>query len=125
MSSILVIEDDPGYAGALRRGLEEAGHRVRTAGDGEEGLRLYIARPADLVVLDLLMPRKGGLETMRDLRRGYPAARVVAISGAWQRGTGDPLHVAQLMGADGILAKPFDMEELVTLVARLLGVPQK
>ena len=72
-----------------------------------------------MVVLDLLMPRKGGLETLRDLRRGFPGARVVAISGAWQRGGGDPLHVARLVGADRTLAKPFDMKDLVAAVADL------
>jgi len=125
MARVLVVEDDHNYRTVMREVLEAEGFDVKEAKNGEEALLKYIAAPADVVILDLLMPRKSGLETIRDLHRGFPDARVIAISGAWQRQPGDLLHVADVIGADKTLAKPFKPEELVAAIREVLASPKE
>src|SRR5262245_22638568 len=79
---ILVVEDNPRVRGVLHEVLALAGYDVAVAADGEEGLAAYAAAPADLIITDLMMPRKDGVETIRGLRRYHPAARVIAVTAA-------------------------------------------
>ncbi len=125
MADIVVVDDDPGLRGALRKILERGGHGVREAPDGEAGLRLVEARAPDLVVTDLLMPEKEGIETIMELRDRFPRVRILAISGA---GTPDgeegPLVDARLFGAHATLAKPFSVQALLEVVSEVLaGTP--
>ena len=86
--------------------LERAGCEVAEAGDGEEGIRAFRAGRPDVVVCDLFMPGRDGLELIRDLRREAPDARIVAMSGGGFGDTLDMLPVAQRLGA-AVLYKPF------------------
>jgi CheY-like chemotaxis protein len=108
----------------LRLQLEAGGHEVLEAPDGLAGLRLHQERPTDVILCDLLMPEKEGLETIRELRRAAPA-RVVAMSG-----DGPPLaaldpagllRTARLLGADAALAKPFSGLELLLALGQGQG----
>ena len=120
MADILVIDDTPGVRLVLRDFLERAGHAVREAEDGARGLRLYRDRPADLVVCDLYMPGKKGLETIRELRHLDPAAKVIAMSGGSPVVATDFLPLALRDGVD------CDLEVLLDLPLRggaLLAVP--
>ena len=118
MARILVIEDDPGMRVFLEETLEAAGHEVRAAVNGKEGLALFRAHPANLVITDLFMPEQEGLETIRELRSVNPALKIIAISGAvpeWR-----VLEMAKYLGAQRTLAKPFVPEEIRDAVETLL-----
>lgn len=120
VARILIIDDDDRLRGAVRELLSDEGHEVVEARDGTEGIRAYRAQAASLVMCDLFMPGKDGLETIRDLRKEFPDVRIVALSGGGFQGTMDLLNVARHLGAAAILSKPFKMEELLSLVRRLL-----
>jgi two-component system chemotaxis response regulator CheY len=116
MARALVIDDDPDVRGLLRLVLEGAGHEVEEAGDGAEGLRRHAARPADVVYCDVFMEGLNGLDTIRALRAGCPAVRIVAMSGGSFDGWG-VLPVAAELGADVTLAKPFTEGDILAAAA--------
>jgi CheY-like chemotaxis protein len=119
IATILVIDDEAEVRQTLARML--AGHAVHEAADGGAGLALAAELAPDLVVTDILMPEKEGIETIRELRRAHPRVRILAISGGGQSGTLDFLDMARALGADAALAKPFRRSELLEMVERLLG----
>lgn len=124
MANIVVVDDDPGIRGAMRKILERGGHRVREAEDGDAGLRLVEEESPDLVVTDLLMPEKEGIETIMELRERFPTVRILAISGAGTPGgEGGPLVDAELFGAHRTLSKPFSVQSLLSVVDQLLAGP--
>lgn len=81
MTRILVIDDEPQVRAMLRQMLEREGYEVVEAEEGEEGMRRYREQPVDLVITDILMPQKEGIETIRALRRTNPGVKIIAISG--------------------------------------------
>ena len=101
---------DPVMRFSLCSVLGRAGHDVREAADGREGLRAYERRPADLVLCDLFKPEKDGLETIREARRRWPGTQVVALSAGAFDGRLDALPVARALGAAAI-AKPFTRQD--------------
>src|SRR5947208_389358 len=118
MARILVIEDDPGMRVLLEEALAGAGHEVLAAVNGKEGVLLFRAHPANLVITDLFMPEQEGLETIRQLRSVNPALKIIAISGAapeWR-----VLEMAKHLGAQKTLAKPFVLQEIRDAVETLL-----
>lgn len=121
MASILIIEDDDAIRSLLVTFLSAAGHTVREAADGNEGLRQYRAQPADLVITDMVMPEKEGLGTIMELRREYPQARIIAMSGGLAHNAGLYLHMAERLGAVRIMRKPFRLDELETIIAEALA----
>ena len=116
MARVLVIDDEQNMRNALRAALEGAGHEVVDAFEGGEGLRRYREKPADVVVLDLVMPGKDGLETLVEIILESPEPQVIAISGT-------PLYLpmATDLGATRTFAKPFSMKELLEAVEELTG----
>ncbi len=122
MPSVLIIDDEETIRAFVGEVLADAGFQVVEAGGGQEGLDLYRASPTDLVIGDLFMPDQEGLETIFRLRREFPEAKVIAISG----GDGeyeDPaffLEAAQKVGAKDALAKPFGVQELLSIVQKVL-----
>src|SRR5262249_6322717 len=123
MKRILIIEDDDGLRPLLRLVLQREGYETEEAREGDEGLRLCAARPFDLVLCDVLMPGREGLETIRDLRKLYPPPRVIAMSGGLGLPSMDPLRVASLLGACRTVAKPFRIDRLLQVVADALADP--
>jgi CheY-like chemotaxis protein len=119
MTSILVVDDEAAVRRLLAGMLERAGYEVREAADGAEAVRLQTAAPADLVILDMVMPEQEGAETARALRRAQPALPLLAISGAAH--AEHYLSAARMLGADAALQKPFTREALLREVERLLG----
>jgi two-component system chemotaxis response regulator CheY len=100
----------------LRRMLEGAGHEVTEAEDGAAGLKAVKAQRPDLVVTDIYMPGKEGIETIRELRQIVPGLKIIAISGSsWSSGH-DALSSAKLLGADRTLPKPFRKEQLLASI---------
>ena len=119
MARILIIEDDELLRDVLAKSLEQAGHVVTQASNGQAGVDLFRAEPAELVLTDLVMPVQEGVETIMQLRRYGPAVPIIAMSG------GVPnsklyLKIAGGIGAQRILAKPFTPQQLIEVVNELL-----
>jgi two-component system response regulator (stage 0 sporulation protein F) len=114
MASILIVDDEASIRTLLRKILEEDGHQIREAANGEVGLTLYREAPADLVITDILMPERDGMEITLELTREFLDAKVIAMTGA----TGDQnfLNVAKLFGARRVIKKPFSVETIRRLV---------
>ena len=120
MATILVIDDDGAIRGLIRCALEKAGHDVAEAADGELGLYAYRRQPVDLVLCDLVMPKREGLETIRGLRAWDPGVPIVAMSEGSSTSPMNFLPVAAKMGASATLAKPITIQAMLGLVAGLL-----
>src|SRR5438128_11074644 len=120
MARILVIDDDALLRGAIRVVLESAGYEVIEAGDGDAGLRLHREPGADLVVVDLFMPERDGLEVIRAVRAEAPQAKIIAMSGGSSLQL-DLLDAATAFGASRALWKPFAPAMLLATVRELLG----
>lgn len=121
MSRILVIDDDPEVRQMLRKMLERAGYDVAEATDGKMAMKHYLAQPADLIITDLIMPEKDGIETITDFRRNSPAVKIIAISGGGRYTASDNyLYIAKRLGAHHVLEKPFNHKELLKVIQQLL-----
>jgi DNA-binding response OmpR family regulator len=120
-ANVLIVEDDAELLQVMARALQGAGHAVLTAPDGETGLKLFRAEPPDLVVCDIVMPDRDGIELIPEMKGARPEVKLVAISGRQMIGMLDVLGLARRMGADATLAKPFAMEALQAIVAALLA----
>jgi DNA-binding response OmpR family regulator len=123
MSHILVIDDEQLVANAIATMLTRAGHRVTVASNGDAGIAKFENDPADLVITDIVMPGKEGIETIRDLRRVAPQLPIIAMSGGGMRSNYDFLSMARKLGASEVLGKPFSNDELIALVTRCLERP--
>ena len=114
---ILLIDDDPEVGTTTQWALEEVGFIVSVVMSGEEGLHLQRAEPADVVVTDIYMPEKDGIETIAEFREEFPHLPIVAISGGGPSGhADDPLFVARELGVHEVLRKPFDPKKLVEVI---------
>jgi CheY-like chemotaxis protein len=118
MADILVIDDHPGDRYIIAESLARAGHEVREANDGAEGLSMCRKRLPALVVTDIVMAGKDGIETIRELRVLAPGVPILAISGVEHAGV--YLSAVTLLGANAVLRKPFSFDELVRAVGNLL-----
>ena len=121
MSRILVIDDDKFVRTSIRAVIEGVGHEVADASDAETGLSLQRAHPFDAAIVDLIMPNKEGLETIRELKRDFPTLAIIAISGGGDIVRKNFFQAAQLFGADYTLEKPFDGGDLLATLAKALS----
>lgn len=121
MSKILVIDDDPMVRNTISRILDRKGYDVVLAGDGRYGLKLFESEQPDLVITDIIMPEREGIETIRAIHKICPTAKIIAISGGGRVGNVDFLTLAAKLGAREIIAKPFEPTELTASVSRCLG----
>ncbi len=119
MADIIVIDDEEQILRLLELILTREGHIVRLARDGNEGLNLQKDAAADLVITDLIMPNKEGIETILELRKNYPDTKVIAISGGGRIDSENYLQIAQWCGASKIFSKPIDRMELLSAVKEL------
>lgn len=120
MSRILVIDDDKYVRTSIRAVLEGAGYRISDAGDADIGLGMQRANPFDAVIVDLVMPKKEGLETIRELKHDYPDLPIIAISGGGDIVRKNYIQAAELFGAVATLEKPFDGDELLSTIASVI-----
>lgn len=120
MARILVIDDNSDLRTIMQHLLEADGHQVALAADGLEGLVQQRTAPADLIITDIFMPNKEGLETIRELRMEHPRVAIIAMSGGGRLSGDNYLQTAQELGARAILRKPFDMAALMECVAAAL-----
>ncbi|HKI48383.1 MAG TPA: response regulator [Desulfobacteria bacterium] len=118
--SILVIDDDENIRLLLRAILEPEGYQVVEAPDGDKGVKAYQKNPTDLVITDLIMPGKEGIETIRDLRREFPNVKIIAVSGGGRIGPDSYLKMAKGVGALCTLSKPIDRSGLLNAVKEVM-----
>ena len=118
MTRILIIDDDELLRRLLRVTLEQAGYEVVEAHDGYEGLGCFRTARIDLVITDLTMPKKDGLEMIKELRQDAPLVKIVVVSGSDQ----SLLRRASQLGVQRVLSKPFRPRELVETVGALVSV---
>jgi CheY-like chemotaxis protein len=116
MSLILVVDDEPDFRETVRRLLEIEGHEVIEAASGDDGIEKFRALAPDLIVIDIFMPNKTGIETILQIRAESPSVRIIAVSGSGGIATGDFLETAKSVGADQTLAKPFRAQQLVKAI---------
>jgi DNA-binding NtrC family response regulator len=121
MTKILVIEDDSSFRNVLVQMLARAGYDVRQAGDGNQAVEVCADFQPDLVLTDIIMPDKEGLETIQDLLALNPNLKIIAMSGGGKFGPDSYLPLAQKLGAKATLQKPFMREELITTIEEVLN----
>ena len=117
MSKILVVDDDAQMRSMIVQMLEREGHNVSTANNGKEAVQRFRQGHSDLVVLDILMPEMDGIEATMELKREFPAIRILAMSGG-RRALSPQFNLdsAKVLGVQGTLAKPFTREQLLRAV---------
>lgn len=130
MASVLVVDDEADVRDSIRQVLGRIGFDVVTADNGVTGVEQFFRQPADVVIVDIVMPRSNGVEVIRKIRAGFPGARIIAVSGGGHAGplgykpeaivTEAYLAAASQSGADVIMAKPFHRAELIAAVRSLL-----
>ena len=121
MAVIVIVDDDPTVQLIAREILVTDGHAILEAQDGDAALKLISNLPVDLVVLDMLMPNKDGLETILELRRSHPHIRILAISSGGSMKAGQLLNMALTFGADDAMSKPLRLGAFSQTVGRLLA----
>jgi len=122
MSEILVIEDDIEFCDILCKVLDKKGYEVFSATNGQDGLALYKARSADLVITDILLPDRDGIHLILDLQKIYPNVKIIAISGGGHCATGPEYldDIQLLCKIDHTLSKPFKKDELFEMIQEIL-----
>jgi CheY-like chemotaxis protein len=120
MANILLVDDDEQFRNMLSETLRDAGYEVLEARDGAEGLKSYHEHGTDLIITDLIMPEKEGLETIQEFRRIDPEIKIIAMSGGGRHGPYDYLKIAKSFGARQVLAKPFSRQEILNAVEQVL-----
>jgi DNA-binding response OmpR family regulator len=121
MNSVLVIDDDPVVCAVVAGVLEGDGYSVTSAGDAQTGISRYGELNPDLVIVDILMPGKEGMATILELREADLDARILAMTGGGNFAASDVLRIAELLGADNSLKKPFEPAMLLATVRRCLA----
>lgn len=121
MSRVLIIEDEASLRGVLRRILEQTGHTVYEAPDGRIGMALWRRERTDVVVTDIYMPYKDGIEVLLEIRKSVIKPKVICMSGGGQRGALDWSMTALSLGADGVLMKPFDQQRFLAVMKEVVA----
>jgi len=121
MAKILVIDDDPMVRQTIFKILRRGGHEVVMAEDGLRGMAAFRKERPDVVITDIIMPEQEGIQTIKQIRLEMRDAKIIAISGGGRVGNADFLSMAQKLGANEILAKPFLPEELMGRVQNCLA----
>jgi len=123
MTRILAIDDDIEIREMLQQLLERAGYEVLVAPDGKEALKLHHVKPVNLIITDIVMPEKEGLETIMEFQRQSPGVKIIAISGGGKIEANEYLNLAKMLGAQKTFSKPFELKKLLVEVRELLQQP--
>jgi len=121
MARILIVDDEEVIRNLLRHVLEREGYEVIEAGNGKIALQVFRQQPADLIITDIVMPEKEGLETITELRKTYPDVKIIGMSGGGRIDSKDYLMIAQRLGANRTLAKPFEWNDMLSAIKELLN----
>lgn len=123
MANILLVEDELLVSETLSSAMKSKGHTVVTASNGVDGLKRFAERPFDLVVTDIIMPDKEGIEMILEMRRHKPNTKIVAISGGGRTGNVEFLKMAESLGATATLKKPIRLADFLNVLNECLGTP--
>jgi DNA-binding response OmpR family regulator len=121
MSRILIIEDNEDARRFMALALQGEGYDVAVAEDGEAGLQIQRHAPAEVLITDIFMPNKDGIETIVDFRTKFPHVKIIAMSGGRSSSHVDYLDTAREIGADECLSKPFGLHELLSAVQGVMA----
>jgi CheY-like chemotaxis protein len=116
---ILLIDDEENFRCVIKQVLVNAGFEVVEASNGAEGIRYFYEKPADMIITDIIMPEKEGIETMLELKNAFPDVKLIAMSGGGWYGTDIDFDMAKKLGAK-TLDKPFALQDLLDVVHQLL-----
>ena len=116
---ILVVDDNDQMRELLRLMLETVGHEVLDAANGKVALHLQKTMPADLVITDIIMPEMEGIELITNIRKVTPHVKIIAISGGGKIDADLCLEIADKLGADRTLLKPFSKSDLLSVIGEL------
>ena len=119
---ILLVDDDVMVRETVKHILLSAAHDVVLAQDGKRALEAFAKSRFDLVVTDIIMPEKDGIEVIAEMRRLKPQVRILAISGGGRIGNTDFLQIAEKIGAAATIAKPFDPDDFLVKVDQCLAI---
>ena len=120
MARILIVDDNEDNRLTMAALLKLSGHDIEVAADGDQAMQSQKRQPFDLLITDIFMPDKDGVETIREFHQQYPSTRIIAMSGGGSY-TVDYLSLSLEIGADKVLKKPFDALSLEQAVNELLG----
>ena len=124
MARVLVVDDDKLFSALMRRALEQRGHHVVLCENAATGRAALTSEEYDIIVCDIVLPDESGLHVLRDVRMSHPAMATIAISGG-KSAAGrsvhiDVLHLAQTLGTDAVVKKPFELSNFVATVESTL-----
>jgi len=120
LATILIIDDYAEIRLLLREMLEPEGYDVLEAPNAVEGMDLFRESPADVVIMDIIMPKKDGIEAIMDLKIEFPDVKIIAISGGGRIGPKNYLELARGFGASHIFDKPVKKDEILGAIKELL-----
>jgi CheY-like chemotaxis protein len=120
MARIVLIDDNDLFRSMLKEALIDVGHTVIDASNGKEGLKMFIAGGADLIITDLVMPEIEGFELMIELQKHGSRAKIIVVSGGVRGNAADFLDIAKRFGASKVFAKPFSHHELLAAINELV-----
>ena len=121
MRKILIIDDEPYILLMLKKMLEKAGYEVDLASNGQQGMQIFEKDKVDLVITDIIMPDKEGLEIILEMKKQRPDLKIIAISGGGRISPESYLECAAHFGASKVFQKPFKQKELVSAVNELIA----
>ncbi len=121
MARILVIDDEKIIRNVVRRYLEREGHEIVEAEDGEIGMRIYDKETFDLVITDIIMPNREGIETIAGIKHLNPEAKIIAMTGGGKAGPRNYLQLARRFGASDTFIKGKDWQPLCDMVQHVLA----
>ncbi len=121
MAEIMVVDDEEQIRMMIKQLLEREGHKVIAISNGAEAVRAYRRNPVDLIITDLIMPDKEGIEIITELKREFPEVKIIAMSGGGRVGPDNYLFLAEKLGAQRTFSKPFDPQELLSAIEEILG----
>jgi CheY-like chemotaxis protein len=120
MPHILIIDDEPPIRLMLSKLFKSEGYTVSEASNGQEGLAKFNETPTDLIIIDIFMPEKEGIETIMELRGIHPDVKIVAMSGGGRNATNTYLHMAESLGANRTIEKPIRRDVLLEIIRSLI-----
>ncbi len=121
MARLLIIDDEKDIRDLLGETFSEQGHQIQLARSGKEGLELIRRNAVDLVLTDIFMPEKDGIETILELHEEFPDVKIIAYSGGGSVGVQDALDSAMEFGAARVFSKPLDLRKLTNAVDELIA----
>ncbi|NOZ11313.1 MAG: response regulator [Gammaproteobacteria bacterium] len=122
MASILIVDDEPTARILFKEMLAGRSHDIRVAENGDEAIAACREKPADLLITDLVMPKKNGIDLILELKKDHPDIRIIAVSGGGGiSGRFEYLPIAKMIGARTVLNKPFSAQVLRDAVDQALA----